>query len=294
MNPTRQAFTLTELLVVIGIIATVLALLLPAIQKIRAAADRLRCANNLKQIGLALHLYHNDHRALPPGITSHGPGERLPRVTWLNRLLPYIEQDALWRQTEAAYRLDPIPFNNPPHTGFATVVRLFTCPSDERVTRPQPTRNQRVAALTSYVGVVGTNLFERDGTLYVDSRTSLSAIHDGTSNTLLVGERPPSFDFWYGWWYAGFGQFGSGSPDMLLGVRELNHVAEAFYCGRGPHHFRSGNPDDQCDYWHFWSMHPGGANFLFGDGSVRFLHYSADGIMPALSTRAGGEPVSFD
>jgi prepilin-type N-terminal cleavage/methylation domain-containing protein/prepilin-type processing-associated H-X9-DG protein len=290
----RRAFTLTELLVVIAIMTILMALLLPAVQKIRAAADRLRCANNLRQLGVALHTYHNDYRVLPPGVTSNGPNERMPFVTWLNRLLPYVEQDAQWRATEAAYRLDRVPFNNPPHTGFSTVVGVFTCPSDERVSKPQLTRNNRFPALTSYVGVLGTNLAARDGLLYVDSRVALSTIPDGTSNTLLVGERPPSADFWYGWWYAGVGQFGSGSPDMLLGARELNFDrGDLLWCGQGPHHFRPGNVDQLCDTLHFWSVHPNGSHFLFADGSVHFLAYTADAVLPALATRGGGETVEL-
>jgi prepilin-type processing-associated H-X9-DG protein len=106
------------------------------------------------------------------------------------------------------------------------------------------------------------------------------------------GERPPSADFWYGWWYAGYGQAGTGSADMLLGVRERN-LGGPFVsdCPAGPYHFREGRADNQCDLFHFWSLHPGGAHFLFADGSVRFLAYSADAILPALATRAGGEPV---
>src|SRR5262245_48030367 len=146
MRPQRAAFTLVELLVILAILAVLMALLLPAIQKVRAAADRMRCSNNMKQLGIALHLYHNDHNTLPPGVVTAQPREPYPRITWLNRLLPYIEQDSLWKQTEAAYRQDRVPFNNPPHTGFATVVMLFTCPSDDRVNKPQPTRNQRVPA----------------------------------------------------------------------------------------------------------------------------------------------------
>jgi prepilin-type processing-associated H-X9-DG protein len=115
-------------------------------------------------------------------------------------------------------------------------------------------------------------------------------IRDGTANTLMAGERPPSPDYWYGWWYAsGF----AGSGDTTLGVRERNdnHDPGMSQCAAGPYNFRAGLPTDMCDAFHFWSLHSGGANFAFCDGSVRFLSYSVDPIMPALATRAGGETV---
>src|SRR5688572_10119773 len=166
----RAAITLVELLVVLGIMALFMALLVPAIQKVRGAADKLRCANNLHQIGIALHLYHTDYGVLPPGLTSPKPKEQFSYMTWQARLLPYIEKDALWRDTILAYRQDPMPFNNPPHIGFSTVVPLFACPSDERVATPQDTHNNRRPALSSYVGVQGTNLSTRDGALFLDSK----------------------------------------------------------------------------------------------------------------------------
>ena len=113
----------------------------------------------------------------------------------------------------------------------------------------------------------------------------------------MVGERPPSADKWYGWWYAGLGQSGSGSPDMLLGVREINDPpppGETSYledCPPGPYHFVNGTPGDQCDTLHFWSYHSGGANFVFCDASVRFIPYTADDVMPQLATRSGNELV---
>lgn len=118
-------------------------------------------------------------------------------------------------------------------------------------------------------------------------------ITDGTSNTLLVGERPPSKDLWYGWWYAGFGAGGNGTADMVLGVRENIPPGDAFIpdCGGLPARFAPGRIDNMCDAFHYWSLHSGGANFLFADGSVRFLAYSADAVLPALATRAGGEVV---
>jgi prepilin-type processing-associated H-X9-DG protein len=111
----------------------------------------------------------------------------------------------------------------------------------------------------------------------------------------VAGERPPSADFWYGWWYAGFGQAGTGSGDMLLGVRERNRggYIYTYFCAPGPYSFSPGRFDNQCDLFHFWSPHPGGAHFLFGDGSARFLGYAADPILPALATRAGGEVAAL-
>jgi prepilin-type processing-associated H-X9-DG protein len=130
--------------------------------------------------------------------------------------------------------------------------------------------------------------------LFLDSHVRLADITDGTSCTLMAGERPPSADCWYGWWYAGYGQAGTGSADMLLGARERNlggpYVSS---CPPGPYRFQAGRVENQCDLFHFWSLHPGGAHFLFADGSVRFLAYSAADILPALATRAGGEAVSL-
>jgi prepilin-type N-terminal cleavage/methylation domain-containing protein/prepilin-type processing-associated H-X9-DG protein len=286
----RTAFTLIELLLVIAIIGTLLGLLLPAVQKVRAAACRIACANNLKQIGLALHQYHDARGTLPPGVTSHRPGEPFPRMTWLARLLPHLEQDQLWHATVASYEYSPWPYDNPPHIGFGMPVKAFACPADGRTPGPQPTHRGRRPALTSYVGVLGTAYHRPDGVLFQDSAIRLTDITDGSSSTLMVGERPPSTDFWYGWWYAGYGQAGTGSADMLLGARERNSgEGHADPCPPGPYHFQEGRITEQCELFHFWSLHTGGAHFLFADGSVRFLSYSADPVLPALATRGGGE-----
>lgn len=290
----RHGLTLIELLVVIGIVGILMGLLLPAVQNVRAAAARAHCANNLKQIGLALHMYHDAHRVLPPGVTSGPPRDPYPRMTWLTRLLPFLEQGSLWGQAQQAYRQEPSPFVNPPHVGLATPLSVLGCPSDSRISSPQNTHNDRRVALTSYVGVLGKDLYAQDGVLFLDSSVRLGDIMDGSSSTLVVGERPPSADAWYGWWYAGVGQLGTGSPDMLLGVREYNLGGTyVWFCDYGPYQFAPGRVQDQCDVFHFWSLHSGGTHFLFGDGSVHFLAYSARSVLPALATRAGAEAVEL-
>ena len=125
-------------------------------------------------------------------------------------------------------------------------------------------------------------------------RTRLTDIVDGSSNTPFAGERPPSSDSNFGWWYAGRGQDDSGSVDMILGVREWN--AQSFLlrrCPLGASSFVPGRMDRLCDALHFWSLHDGGGHFAFADGSVRFLSYAADAILPALATRSGAEAVEL-
>jgi prepilin-type processing-associated H-X9-DG protein len=124
----------------------------------------------------------------------------------------------------------------------------------------------------------------------------ITDIQDGTSNTLMVGERPPSSDLILGWWFAGAGWNAAGTGDVILGVRDYQDPAVSGYdgstapaCPVGPYHFGPGRVDNPCDTFHFWSFHTGGGNFVMGDGSVRFINYSADDLMPALSTRANGE-----
>lgn len=223
-------------------------------------------------------------------MTSGASGDPFPWISWQARILPYVEQQTLWLQAEQAYQQDPSPFDNPPHGALATVLPLLTCGSDPRVRQVQTTHQGLRVALTSYIGINGTDFTRRDGVLFADSHVPFSDITDGLSRTLMAGERPPSPDFWYGWWYAAVAQQGSGSPDVVLGVREVNqNAAYLWFCPGGPYHFGPGQMDNECDVMHFWSLHRGGSNFLFADGSVRFLTDSADSVLPALATRKGGE-----
>jgi prepilin-type processing-associated H-X9-DG protein len=277
---------------VLAIIGTLTGLLLPAVQRLRDAGTRAECANNLHQIGLALHGYHGTHKVFPPAV--RGQAADYPYLSWHAGILPFVEQGALWEQTRTAFAQEPSFWIVPPHIGLGTVLPTYSCPSNPR-TRELIQPENVMVAFTTYLGVAGRNQAAHDGVLFFDSKVRLTDIQDGTSNTLMVGERPPSPDFRFGWWYAGVGQNNNGSADMLLGVEESRDPA----CFRTPtcppnrpYTFGPGSLSNICDIFHFWSLHIGGANFLYADGSVRFLSYSAAPLMPALATRNGGESIS--
>jgi prepilin-type processing-associated H-X9-DG protein len=243
-------------------------------------------------LALAVHAFHDQMRTLPAGGFSNRPQNRMPYSTWAVALLPYMEHEGLFNEVEAAYESDPRPFNNPPHGAIAQPLRSVQCPLDDRSHSIQITRRNRAVALTSYLGVSGTDLLRQDGVLFLDSAIKLADVLDGTSQTLLLGERPASPDFYYGWWYAGVGQDRSGSLNSVLGVCEMNVFADQYgSCRSGPYVFQSGHFDEPCDRFHFWSFHDGGANFALCDGAVRFFQYSSAVVLNALATRGRGEPA---
>jgi prepilin-type N-terminal cleavage/methylation domain-containing protein/prepilin-type processing-associated H-X9-DG protein len=313
----RVGFTLIELLVVVGIVAVLFGLILPAVQKVREAAARIQCASNLKQIALALHAFHDANKKLPMGVMFPASMDRRSESlyvynywSWMAQLLPYVEQDNLYRTADSYARRDfgdPTRFSWWPWGDFWTSPQFATaqpnpalgvrldvlaCPSDARALQAiYIVGDGLTVAFTSYQGVSGTGNDRGDGVIYWRSTTRLQDIADGTSNTLLVGERPPSADLNYGWWFAGAGWDGYGSGDVVLGARET-FAAAVLGCPAEKVGLRPGNVNEPCDQLHFWSLHTGGANFALADGAVRFLPYNADGVLPALCTRSGGEVVS--
>lgn len=281
----RRGFTIVEVLVCIAIVLVLLAMALPAVQRVRDASYRMSCQNRLKNIGLALQMYHDETGSLPPGCTYENGIARYRFISWCTRLLPSLGQDAMWQEAQAAYQRTPNFLRFPPHVGNR-VQPLFLCPSDARESYVGPFVT---VGYTHFLGVEGTNQLTRNGLLFADSKVKLTEIVDGCSNTLMVGERPASANGFFGWWYASDGQSNDGSAATVLGVREIPVDPFVSHCRLDSHRFRPGRIDNQCDMLHFWSLHGGGCHFLLADGAVRFLSYATDAILPSLATRAGGE-----
>jgi prepilin-type N-terminal cleavage/methylation domain-containing protein/prepilin-type processing-associated H-X9-DG protein len=304
----RPAFTLIELLVVIAIIAILIGLLLPAVQKVRAAAARAQCINNLKQIGLAAHNYHDVNQRLPPGYLasgtySDGATDTTPGWGWAAYLLPYLEQNNLYAQ---------VNFNQPVQSSAAirTVVKTFLCPADlvPPVAFAVPDAfgaTVAQAAPSSYAACIGGDESATDGpsgagVFYRNSATRLTDITDGTSSTLLVGERSwgNANGIWAGAISGGVCLRGRSNPCPGSGA--------AFYPAAtlvlAHSHLNNATTDTDGGLDDFSSQHTGGSNFLFADGHVAFVRsvpgdnpdgsYTRDSLaLQATGTRAGGEVI---
>jgi prepilin-type N-terminal cleavage/methylation domain-containing protein/prepilin-type processing-associated H-X9-DG protein len=311
----RSAFTLIELLVVIAIIAILIGLLLPAVQKVRDAAARSSCTNNLKQLALACHSYHDSNGTLP----ANGPGDTYnmngPNWSWLAHMLPYIEQSNLYTNLG----IPTANLGNQPL--LASAVKTFLCPADVTINgaprmNPADIGNNKGQGVgnTNYKGVCGENwewgnsawnpvkcttcpspnngaqgldqgngIFYRTDGIPVPSGhppLTLTAITDGTSSTFMIGEDIPAMNDWAAWPYSNASVGTCAIP--------LNNATVAGQPGFG-------NSGDWPDIYSFRSNHLsyGGANFALADGHVTFVMNNINlALYRALATYNGGEPVS--
>jgi prepilin-type N-terminal cleavage/methylation domain-containing protein/prepilin-type processing-associated H-X9-DG protein len=317
----RPAFTLIELLVVIAIIAILIALLVPAVQKVREAAARAQCQNNLKQIGLAIHAYHDTFKKIPASqygdysdpTAFGGPFFTSSSWSFLALILPQLEQQNMYRNGNIpSARLNM-------SSATALPVPVYQCPSDAVASLRTFTERSRytqtpavLVGLTSYKGVLGSNFNYGDyanqtppfvnggdgfwganGLFSLDvwkNPIKIVQIIDGSSTTFMVGE-----DIF--------------TPDYANGTQPGNgfswaHSVEAtLTCAMPPNNLKhpngtpinttSTNQKEWGSYHGFKSRHPGGVQFLYGDGSVRFIHDSiALGTYRAMASYKGGEVVS--
>jgi prepilin-type N-terminal cleavage/methylation domain-containing protein/prepilin-type processing-associated H-X9-DG protein len=296
----RIGFTLVELLVVIAIIAVLIGLMLPAVQKVREAANRTKCANNLKQTGLALHQFHDANGGFPPGEVA-GPFPRLGVLTTAAHgswtfLLPYLEKQALFDM----YRKDLDYFHPANQPAVNHHLKVLQCPSakPDRVHAFQIVIETGTAACIDYAPIrevdrtlADLGLVDRvgdyRGAMPPNCMTHLSDITDGTSQTILVAEDAGRPEIW---------RVGRPVPDAWVGggawAGDRNRLV---LMGATPDSgTRPGPCAVNCTNDHeLYSFHPGGANAVFADGSVHFLKAGLDiRVLARLATPAGGEVVS--
>ena len=321
MQRCRRAFTLIELLVVIAIIAILIGLLLPAVQKVREAAARTQCMNNLKQLGLALHNFHDTHQVFPAsGWTQSGPGNPAGKyVGWRPLTLPFIEQENL----QKLYDFNENWWEGTNPTAAAVPVKTYQCPSVPQradvmsavahAPRPAMTFANPIAP-TDYEAIMGVqpgsinshlpaplyNTGNRFGVMFRNSRVKMTEIADGTSGTVMVVEcaaRPLVYrgrsahselmnDQGIGW-------ADSEGPFSLDGAKADNSTdGSGEGCGPGNGCTAAMNVRNDNEPY---SFHSGGANMLFADGHVQFVRDAVPlTTLAALVTRAAGEVVPAD
>jgi len=314
----RRGFTLIELLVVIAIIAILIGLLLPAIQKVREAAARSQCSNDLHQLAVAAHNFHSEKERFPVGLSLFATNSSEPKCpfpqnqsgrNWIVELLPYFEQDGLQRQWNYDINQNNNNLSNNPNSGLsAQVIKILICPSDAMDNPVQKINTSgggdRYYGENSYLGNAGQRAYfyddaTWDGILFLNSQVRISDVIDGTAFTLLFGERfhrDIEFDRIYSTYpLANWGGWAFVTPK--------NSVADFLGGGAVPLNYRVPPTapvgsftyiDDRLTS--FGSGHAGGVNVAMADGSVRFLTDNTKlTILSAMSTRAGGkgatEPV---
>jgi prepilin-type N-terminal cleavage/methylation domain-containing protein/prepilin-type processing-associated H-X9-DG protein len=297
----RSGFTLIELLVVIAIIAILIGLLLPAVQKVRAAAARVQCQNNLKQLAVAVHNYHDVNQRIP----ANGPQATFSmggaNWSWLALILPYVEQQNLYQRMN-------IPFStlavNNANGLLATPVKTFQCPADGTTNLPRTNTADIGGKVgqTNYKGVCGDNwawgnfpftppggssngldvgngiFYRTDGKPGTTGHGPLPivAIIDGTSNTFMIGEDVPLYNRWCAWPYNN-AAVGTCAIPLNYGI---------------PPRTNPGGASDWHNVYSFRSRHTNGANFAYADGSVQFITQSISRtVYMATATYQGGEAV---